>query len=295
MGLQAMFAVTGWKQMGISLLVALLPIAACNAHSQSLPLKAGQYSCHTITVTAHTQTAGEAMEEETWRKSGNPIRPMTVPHMLLAPAAFGEIILDGKGGYTMPAIKQTGRYGFDKAKGVPTFTGDLGAMQIVEYPGTGDRFSLGYNGMNFDCSLPAPPSAAVASGTRKPNAAFVRSAGPVRAKAVAADFDGQYIGNYVCSISPTPMQLDLSANTDGTLAGTVQFGGLHTPEGGYFLGSYSVKGNWKGTHYRLIADEWIKQPEGYVMIDFEGDLTTLGTSGVVLYSSCDSYALRRAR
>jgi hypothetical protein len=264
------------------------------ARAESMPLKPGRFSCFTISVTARTQTAADVLEESNRKRAGNPVRPMQAPQIFLAPAAFGNIILDGKGGYTMPTTRQSGRYGFNTATGRPTFTGDLGAMKLVEYRGTGENFTIGWQGMNFQCSLPAAPSSTIAAGSRPPNSAFVAYAGPVRATATARDFRGHYEGSYVCGSAPSFMQLDLDAKPDGTITGLMQFGGMRTDEITYSVGSYTLKGTWRGTHYVLKADQWVKQPNGYVMIDLEGDLTTLGTSGRILYSSCDSFALRRA-
>ena len=264
------------------------------------PLKTGRYTCHTITTSANvTGTAAERMQDQNHREAGGTVRTVNSPGTLLAPAAFGAIILDGRGSYTMPSINQSGRYGFDRAKGVPTFTGDLGAMKLVEYSGSGDRFSLQWNGMNFHCGLsgaaavPARAAAATPPGQAAPNADFIRSAGPRRASATAADFNGTYDGTYVCGSVTTVLRLRLRARADGAITGEVDFGGMRTPEISYSVGSYALMGSWSGTHFVLKADRWIKQPAGYVMVDIEGDLTTLGAAGKMLYSSCDSFAARR--
>lgn len=285
----------GYRAMGsgFAILIALMMLSAAPAQAAPVPLKAGKYLCHTITTTARTQTADEVLNTQYRDENGIRVRPMTPPQILLAPAAFGAILIDGKGGYTMPAIRQSGRYGFNAARGVPTFTGDLGAMRVAEYRGSGEDFTLEYRGTRFQCSLPAKPSTVMATGTRKPNPAFVSAAGPIRPYAAAADFKGTYVGGYVCSNQNVHLQLELVAKPDGSMTGVFSFGGLHTPEGSYFLGSYALKGSWRGTHYQLTGDHWIKQPAGYTMVNIEGDLTTLGTSGVILLSSCDSYAARK--
>ncbi len=283
------------KQTSSFLIALFVTLIAAPAQAASLPLKAGRYNCFTVTVTAHSQTAGELMQETNRQRAGYPIRPMIVPQMLLAPAAFGSIILDGKGGYTMPSTRQSGRYGFNSAAGRPTFTGDLGAMKLGPYNGSGEAFEVGWQGMNFHCGLPAPPSKAIASGTQQPNKEFTSYAGTVRQTASAADFNGHYEGSYVCSGVATALRLDLQARPDGSITGVFEFGGYRIPgDDGYSIGSFVLKGTWSGAHYVLKADHWIKQPQGYTMIDLEGDLTSLGTAGKVLYSSCDSYAVKRS-
>jgi hypothetical protein len=277
------------------LFVIGLVFAACSsaAYAQSTPLVEGKYQCFTLSTMYAAPPSPDSPAEVTRRQTGNKVRPIVLPQLFLSPALFGNVILDGKGGYTMPSTRQSGRYGFNKAKGLPTFTGDLGAMQLVEYDGTGRSFVVGLQGMNFHCGLPADPSKPIAAGSQAPNSAFISRAGVTKQTAVASDFNGHFEGSYMCGGTETYMQLDLRAKADGSISGTMHFGGVKTPEINYSLGSYALKGRWQGAHYELKADYWIKQPQGYVMIDLEGDLTSKGTAGKVLYSSCDSFALFR--
>lgn len=262
--------------------------------AQSLPLQKGTYSCYTIT-TQYTNPDTQIDPVAVLRKQSDvKVRPMTVPQIFMAPAAFGNVILDGKGKYTMPQTKQSGSYSFDASTGRPRFTGDLGAMKLLDYNGTGTSFNVGWQGMNFNCGLPVGPSKPVNAGSQAPNIAITSYAGTMVGTAKASDFNGYYEGSYYCSSIATFMRLNLDAKPDGTIDGVMQFGGVKTPEIDYSLGSYALKGTWKGSHYVLKADHWIKEPVGYVMVDLEGDLMTLGTAGRVLYSSCDSFAVRRA-
>lgn len=281
--------------------IGLSPLVLSPAHAEAKPLKSGRYTCHTITSSSNINgTAAETMQDQAHRDAGGTVRTVNTPGIFLAPAAFGAIILDGKGGYTMPTIRQSGRYGFDKAKGLPTFTGDLGAMKLVEYSENGDRFSLQWDGTNFHCGLPgsvapaAKAPAALAPGQIAPNAEFIRWAGPKKASAKAKDFNGVYDGSYACGGVTSILRLILRAQADGTMTGEFEFGGMRTPEFSYSVGSYSLKGNWSGTHFVLKADRWIKYPQGFTMVDIEGDLTTLGASGKILFSTCDSFAVQRS-
>ncbi len=289
-----------WLKLSL-IITALLAMGSLGtpAYAESLPLKTGTYSCWTLATMYKAPPGPDEPSEINRRAAGNDIRPMVAPGLLLAPAAFGNVILDGKGRYTMPTVNQSGSYGFDKAKGLPTFTGDLGAMQLMEYSGTGTSFVVRWDTMSFQCAVrdnaPAKPPAAVAVGSKIPNAAFVSAVGSKLSSAKASDFDGHYEGSYMCASTDTAMQLDLQAKADGSITGIFKFGGSIMPEIKYSIGSYSMKGTWQGTHFLLKGDQWIEQPSGYVMVDLEGDLTTLGTSGTVLFSICDSFAAWRVQ
>jgi WD40-like Beta Propeller Repeat len=69
------------------------------------------------------------------------------------PAFFGNIVLDGKGNYTLTMRKNTGKYIFDKTTGKMTFTGDLKIMRYENYPSQKDTFLLIYEDLAYVCGL----------------------------------------------------------------------------------------------------------------------------------------------
>ena len=69
------------------------------------------------------------------------------------PAFFGNVILDGKGNYTLTGRKTSGKYMFDQATGNMTFTGDLKIMRYQNYPSQKDTFLLIYQDLAFVCGL----------------------------------------------------------------------------------------------------------------------------------------------
>jgi hypothetical protein len=264
------------------------------AAAEAVPLKQGTYSCFTIAAMAPQATLPTDLSEVNRAAQGNKIRPMVPPQILLAPAAFGNVILDGKDGYRITAVRSVGKYGFNKATGRPTFTGDLGAMKQGEYNGTGTRFIVGWEGVNYQCSLTADPnSPEVLAAAAARDRDFKATVGPVLPTAQAGDFNARYIGSYICGNTETYLVLDLTAKPDGSLTGVFNFGGLHTPEISYYLGSYALQGEWKEAHFKLKGQQWLKQPNGYIMTDMEGDLTKLGSSGKVLSPRCGSFAVKR--
>jgi WD40-like Beta Propeller Repeat len=75
--------------------------------------------------------------------------------VIFIPAAFGNIILDGKGNYKLPTLKNSGSYKFDKTTSKLTFTtGDLTALKASR-PGFDNgryRFILTYQTISYECS-----------------------------------------------------------------------------------------------------------------------------------------------
>ncbi len=205
---------------------------------------------------------------------------VNVPQMLLVPAAFGPVVLDGKGTYRLPVIGQSGKYGFNAATGRPTFTGDLGAMLKKEYNGTGTSFHLGLNGLNFDCGL---------LGGNAPALAKVATLGPALASAKASDFTGHFEGSYICGQGETNLTLDTLAQDTGEIVVVFSFGGNNNAP----KGSYSLIGKWSGSKFSLKSDKWIEQPNGYVMVDIDGEISERGLSGNIINSSCTNFSALR--
>jgi hypothetical protein len=93
--------------------------------------------------------------------------------VIFIPAAFGNIILDGKGNYKLPTLKNGGSYKFDKSTSKLTFTtGDLRAF-ITTRPGFDNgkyRFLLTYDTISYECShqLDGNKSNNLPAGNQKP-------------------------------------------------------------------------------------------------------------------------------
>ncbi len=286
-----------WRAIGSGITACVAFIMAtlsCPAAAQPVGLKAGTYQCFTITTMMGRTPSPNDLSEVNRRAAGNPIRPMVPPQLLLAPAAFGNVILDGKGNYRLPSVGQAGRYGFNAATGRPTFTGDLGAMQQGEYSGTGTRFIVGWQGVNYQCGL-AGANGASPGQLSDQDRADLAAMGPPLKSVTAANFTGNFAGSYHCASGPVFLRLALSASSDGTMTGIFKFGGMKTPEFDYSVGTFSMKGRWQGAHFTLKNDAWIQRPQGYVMIDIEGDVGERGVFGKVLYAGCSIFVADRSR
>ncbi len=262
-------------------------------------LNAGTYHCTTISSSTFAQRTPDTNDpsEINRRAGGNKIRPATPPQLFFGPAAFGNVILDGKGGYRMPSVRQTGRYGFNAATGRPTFTGDLGAMKQGYYSGTGTSFTVSMgDDLNFQCSLAgAAADGQLSAGSSAPDAGPFAAMGPALESAAATNFTGSFTGDYICGNDSTTLQLSLSAKPNGSLVGIFRFGGDRMAEMNYALGTYSMIGNWTGSHFTLKSQAWIRQPAGYVMVDIEGDISERGVFGKVVSPSCSTFTATKVK
>jgi hypothetical protein len=271
-------------------LASVSPVMAKN-----LPLKAGTYECFTITVMASPLPPRQRDDPVVVARRGARIPgqldvpDINLPQMLLAPAAFGYVILDGEGTYRMPTIGQTGKYGFNAATGRPTFTGDLGAMLRNEYNGSGSSFHIGLKGLNFECGL-LRPRASAADTLAKPTAK-VATLGPALTRATALDLTGRFEGTYICRQGETAMTLDTLAKDSGSIVALMSFGGTN----GSPKGSYTMVGNWDGAKFRLKANEWVNQPVGYIMVDIEGEMGERGVSGNIQSPTCSNFSALRIK
>lgn len=122
-------------------LLGVFSILIAGALAQRMPPKAGTYYCYTTTYTLE-----------------NPVQ--------VIPAFFGNLILDGKGHYTLTGRKTSGEYFFNKTTGVLSFTGDLKIMKVEHYTDT--RFWLVYQGLAYDCGLQGSNSASTSSNLANP-------------------------------------------------------------------------------------------------------------------------------
>lgn len=264
------------------------------AMAKNLPLNAGTYECFTITVMTSPLPPRQRDDPVVVARRGArvpgqiDVPDVNVPQMLLAPAAFGNVILDGNGTYRMPTIGQTGKYGFNVATGRPTFTGDLGVMLKNEYNGSGTSFHIGLKGLNFECGLLRPRENLAAPV--KPTAK-VAALGPALTSATALDLTGRFEGTYICSRGENKLTLDTLAKDSGELVALMTFGGINNlPKG-----SYTLVGNWNGAKFSLKGNEWVNRPEGYVMVDLEGELSARGVSGNLNNPTCSNFSAVRIK
>jgi hypothetical protein len=281
----------GLYSIALAMIIHLVSVSP--AMAKNLPLKAGTYECFTITVMTSPLPPRHRDDPVVVARRGArvpgqfDVPDINVPQMLLAPAAFGNVNLDGKGTYRMPTIGQTGKYGFNAATGRPTFTGDLGVMLRNEYNGTGTSFHIGLRGMNFECGL-LNTGARTAATPVKPTAK-VATLGPALTSATARDFTGHFEGAYICSKGKNTMILDTLAKESGKIVALMSFGGTDN----FPKGSYTMIGNWTGAKFNLKANEWVNQPPGYIMVDVEGVVSARGVSGNMLSPACSNFSAVR--
>jgi Tol biopolymer transport system component len=143
------------------------------------------------------------------------------------PAFFGNIILDGKGNYTLTMRKNTGKYMFDKTTGIMTFTGDLKIMRYQNVPSQKDTFLLIYQDLTFACGLttdatkPGEPATGQAGKDSKPQGSSGNTAAPAKTLnqgltgkilATISDENNLFLGSV--------FEFDLAKGTFSTLFGS---------------------------------------------------------------------------
>ena len=173
---------------------------------QSLPPKPGTYYCYTSQYDPGGAIVGS---------------------ISYTPAFFGNIILDGKGNYTLTRRKNTGKYIFDKATGKMTFTGDLKVMRYENDPSQKDRFLLIYKELAFVCGLssdgtkPGEPATGPAGKETKPQGSSSGTASP------ASPLNEGLTGKILATISyeynqflGSVFEFDLAKGTSSTLFGS---------------------------------------------------------------------------
>jgi hypothetical protein len=275
----------------MALAACITLVATTTLQAQQTPLQAGSYRCYT----SSNAPAGPAVNprDADWRRSQGlpPLErgqratpPMQAPLIMIMPAFFGTIVMDGKGNYKTTGTGKTGKYGFNAATATPTFTGDLSIMQVRGYNSATGRFFLVYDTLAFQCSLQG------AAGQNKPVPAV-----PVKKSnlpVTAAALTGRFTGSYVCGAESEFLQLDTKAADTGVMVAVFQFGG----SAGATSGTFTLQGKWTKDGFSLKPTEWIKQPSPvYEMAALDGVLTDRGLAGRVAHRVCSTFDVAREK
>ncbi len=130
-------------------LVLFAGLKACGFVDSGGGLVDGTYGCFTTTITPSTRLA--RTPEELQQQTGQTmVRDIIQPNMLMIPAIFGNIEVDGSS-YTLSGSGNGGEY--DASGTDLSFTGDLSAMTVRGFEPDTNRFTLVYQDMAFQCSL----------------------------------------------------------------------------------------------------------------------------------------------
>jgi hypothetical protein len=113
-------------------------------------LEPGTYACFTGTVTPSMRQprTDQELQQQTGQTA---VQDIIVPNMLLVPAAFGNIIIDDNGGYSLTAMDRSGDYSV--SDGELTFTGDLGGLTLRSFEPANHRFTFSFQEMGIECNL----------------------------------------------------------------------------------------------------------------------------------------------
>ncbi|EHR49102.1 hypothetical protein SacmaDRAFT_0806 [Saccharomonospora marina XMU15] len=146
-----------------------------------------------------------------------------------------------------------------------------------------------------------PSAAESTAGTGEPSSAPVTAPSPTRQSRLPqtgepvdlASLQGLWRGQYQCAQGETGMELEISAPEGDTVEAVFRFFALPgQPQGP--SGSFSMRGRNTETGLVFVQQEWIEQPDGYVMVDLgvssvEGDTMT----GRVAGPGCGDFTVTR--
>ncbi len=268
-----------------ALLVACEPAAA----APSLPLK-GTYQCFT-TSWVQTGIAPDARDQDERKKRGmNPLESgdyaVSIPApmgMMMMPAVFGEIRIDGNGRYSLPQMNQSGRYTFDAAKNDLQFTGDLGAMSLHDFNPETSSFVLIYKSeLAFQCGIVGTASV---GGEPAPSRPAAPTAPP------PANFNGVFAGTLSCDGASAPLTLTLTDTGQSRLSGSVKRGsfGAGTP-----ARSYGVEGNRSTNTFSVTPDfASILSQSGASLLSLSGQLSGDTLNAKVDAPGCAAFTATR--
>jgi hypothetical protein len=275
----------------------MLFLNASTASAKAPPPAAGSYPCYTYQISQQLherQRASVATLETDWR--------MVYERSTdIVPAGI-SIWLDGKSAYRVVGTRARGTYSYSAATGQVSFAGEANQLKLRSYfvknglyifqfqPDPDVFYHCEYNSGNRQ--IGSAGAQQQQTGTPRQSASTRNVARPRNPRALTLnDVNGRFEGSYVCSVEgETRLRLDLQANPNGRLTGTFTFGGTNgTP-----IGSYTMRGLWSPESFFLSADQWVQQPEGFVMANVNGYLAQGGgLAGEVVYQGCTGFNVTR--
>jgi len=108
----------------------------------------------------------------------------------------------------------------------------------------------------------------------------------------AKELSGKWKGSYSCRQGETGLTLKIKGNSNGEFKGTFIFYPLASnPDPIVKSGKFSFTGKYTSSGKIIITQKkWIKQPEGWGMIDLEGELVNPTTmSGKSTTNGCGNF------
>jgi hypothetical protein len=209
--------------------------------------------------------------------------------VMVMPAFFGNVEMDGRGAYRLTRTGHSGRYSVNRSTGAVTFTGDLKVMDLRRKTGR-DGFFLVYQDLAFECgNTSSSASAGAASGSPAGSAATATTPPTAAQSPQAADYTGRFGGRFYCGGTPSTFQLELQATPAGDLAGVYSSGG----DAGKPVESYAVSGRWSGADFHLEPGRWIQQPSGAYLVGFAGRVDGSNLTGKMQHPNCTDFIVWR--
>jgi hypothetical protein len=145
-------------------------------------------------------------------------------------------------------------------------------------------------------------STSASSATSSPVAPSTEVASPTTSGSRVAGIDnmsvvGEWDGRYLCAQGPTAGHLTITAvpGSSSEVQATFRFGpSADNPD--VERGAYRLEGTVTDGLLDLDAGDWIRQPDGYVTVDFQAEVSSLqprSLNGEVIGGGCTTFAFIR--
>ena len=102
---------------------------------------------------------------------------------------------------------------------------------------------------------------------------------------------GKWKGSYFCTQGETGLTLKIKGRSNGDITGTFTFYPIPSNKNPMAKsGKFSFTGTYTSGKIILTQKKWIDQPEGYLMVDLEGELSDPKTiSGKIMTPGCGDF------
>lgn len=261
----------------VSIPIAIMSVLtfAAPAFANQAPPAAGNYRCFTVSGMPTTPPHRDDPNQRPLEHGERWVPPIPTMKLAIEPAFFGDIRMDGKGGYRLTRRGTSGRYAFNPAASKLTFTGDLSIMSARQYDSRSYSFFLVWQATTFECGL----RGAAASNAR-PNVPNAPPKLPPTPR--YAPLTGRFEGQYRCQGNPEIMTLLLDASPDGKVSGSFSFLGTTSS------GAYNLTGTWDGNRVSLTPGQ-ITRGSGFLMVGLTGRIEGNRLTGQIDHPSCGSF------
>ena len=173
---------------------------------------------------------------------------------------------------------------------LPLIIGFLVALILVGSGCFGGGYLVGYGRGKVHALVSSTPYSGVPTSDATPPSLTSTASAPSSTDSSTVSLSGAWRGSYTCNQGKTGLILAL-AGTNSNLYAAFSFYPLAENPTSQ-SGEYIMKGTYSGGTLVLKGDHWIKQPDGYQMVDLHStSVTAKQINGTVDFSGCSTFTL----